>query len=260
MRFPESERIHFEKDTIVEMICQLRFPEILSIGTKPPDAFQESVRGEYPLYERQGGLGGAPAEVARILEQLQFAPPEAVTHWFRTTDGDAALSLGPAFIAITVNKYPGWDPVHDRIDRAVTALDAAYGPPFFDRIGLRYRDVIDRDDIGLGDRSWAELLHPGMVTLVGADLGIDPSRDRVVTDALLHLDEPNEAMLHLRHGFGGNSSNTYELDADFYLESRIERGEALALLDNLNHQESNFFRWAIGEDLREALGVRRAEV
>lgn len=260
MRFPESERVHFEKDTIVEMIAQLRFPQILSIGTDPPAAFQEMVRSEYPIYERQGALGGAPEEIASLLERLQFSPPETVTHWFRTEDGAAALSLGAAFIAITVTKYPGWDLVHERLERAVAALQKAYVPPFFERIGLRYRDVIKRDDVGLGDRSWADLLHPGLVTLLGADLGIDPSKDRIVTDALLHLEEPEDAMLHIRHGFGGNGSNTYELDADFYVESRTEIGGALALLDNLNHQEGNFFRWAIGEDLRNALGVRAAAV
>jgi uncharacterized protein (TIGR04255 family) len=255
MRFPETERVQFEKDTIVEMICQLSFPQILMIGTRPPDAFQESIRREYPIYEKQGGVA-APPEIAPLLEQLQVAPPEIVTHWFRTEDRANAISLGPAFIALTVSRYPGWDEVHDRIESALAALEKAYDPPFFERIGLRYRDVIDREVVGLKGRSWAELLHPGMVSLVGPELGIDPARDRIVTDALLHLDEPDQARLHLRHGFGGNGSNVYELDADFYRETRTERGDALALLDNLNHQEGNFFRWAIGDDLRDALGVR----
>ena len=55
MPFPESERVVFRRNTLAEVICQLRFPPILEIAAKDPAAFQEQIRAEYPLYQRNQG-------------------------------------------------------------------------------------------------------------------------------------------------------------------------------------------------------------
>jgi uncharacterized protein (TIGR04255 family) len=260
MRFPESPRIVFEKDTIVEVICQLRFPKILAIGTKPPDDFQEAIRSEYPLYRKQG-IVGPPPELAQMIEQFPMIPtPDTTTHWFESSDGIRVISLGTDFVAVTARQYPGWQVFRAEIERAVDALSEAYSPAFFERVGLRYRDVINREELGLAGRPWSELLQPGMISLLGADLGIDSAKDRIITDALLNLDVPPGAAVRLRHGFGGDGEHTYEIDADFFVEgSVIERGQALELLNTLNREEGHLFRWAIGDDLRTALGVERSE-
>ncbi len=41
-------RCRYGKSPLGEVICQLRFPEILSISAKLPVEFQEEIRGEYP--------------------------------------------------------------------------------------------------------------------------------------------------------------------------------------------------------------------
>jgi uncharacterized protein (TIGR04255 family) len=256
MRFPESERIVFEQDTIVEVICQVRFPNILAIGARAPDAFQEEIRDVYPLYRQQGAVG-APPQLAQVLEQIpMFAEMGGVTHFFENEDQSAAISLAPNFVAVTTQRYPGWPELRAEIERALAALDVVYSPAFFERLGLRYRDVINRHELGLGDRPWIELVQPAMVSLLGADLGIAPGRDQIKTQALLNLDEPDDACVLVQHGLGEDGERTYSLDADFYIEKRIQKGAALALLDALNRQEGHFFRWAILPELRDALGVR----
>ena len=45
-------RCLYRRNQLVEVICQLRFPEILSIGTQVPDAFQEAIRDAFPQYRR----------------------------------------------------------------------------------------------------------------------------------------------------------------------------------------------------------------
>lgn len=260
MQFPESERVIFDTETLDEVICQLRFPQVLTIGTRPPDAFQEIIRAEYPIYRKQQAVG-APPELSQLIEQLpMMSGPEATTHWFDSREGDLAISLGTNFVAVTAKRYPRWEGMREEVERAVSALEEVYAPAFYERVGLRYRDLINREELGLEYREWAELLNPAMTSLLGAGLGIDPDGDRIVTDALLHLDEPEGALVHLRHGVGANSPHAYELDADFYIEDQtIERGSALAQLDRLNHEEGNLFRWAIDDKLRDALGVREAE-
>jgi uncharacterized protein (TIGR04255 family) len=257
MHFPETPRVSYEKDTLAEVICQVRFPPILAIGTKPPDDFQERIRDRYPAYRKQGPLA-APPEIAGFVAEIGVGPgPELVTHWFEQgQEGPLAISLGTQFVAVTARVYPGWEAMHTEIERAVDALQAAYAPAFYQRVGLRYRDVLDRQALGLADKDWADLLHPAMVSLLGADLGIDPSRDRVGTEAILHLDSPEVGRLRLRHGIGLNGGqHTYELDADFYADDlRIQREEVFELLAKFHDQEGHLFRWAVGNDLRTALG------
>jgi uncharacterized protein (TIGR04255 family) len=260
MRFPESARIVFETETLEQVICQVRFPQVLAIGTKPPDGFQEIIRGDYPRYSKQSAVG-APPELSQLIDQFpMMSGPEAITHWFASPDDDIAISLGTNFVAVTAKRYPGWGGLRAEVDKALGALEEAYAPAFYERVGLRYHDVVNRAHVGLEDSDWADLMNPALVSLLGAGLGIDPDNDQIFTSALLHLDEPENALVHLRHGVGRNSEHSYDLDADFYIENQaVERGIAVAQLDTLNREEGNLFRWAITDRLRDALGVREQE-
>lgn len=48
MLFGHYDRYQYAKSPLVEVICQLRFPTILSIGSQEPAAFQEAIRREFP--------------------------------------------------------------------------------------------------------------------------------------------------------------------------------------------------------------------
>ena len=48
--FSNEPRCHYHKNTLGEVICQLRFPQILSIETNVPAQFQEAIRDIFPLY------------------------------------------------------------------------------------------------------------------------------------------------------------------------------------------------------------------
>src|SRR5689334_11739505 len=54
MPFPDSPRVIFRNNPRVQVIAQLRFPTILSIGSVDPARFQELIRDEYPLYRKDG--------------------------------------------------------------------------------------------------------------------------------------------------------------------------------------------------------------
>ena len=66
--------VHYGRPQLREVICQLRFPAILSIGSHEPADFQEAIRQEFPRYAlRQdrlppkGHLG-----LSNIRHTLQF--------------------------------------------------------------------------------------------------------------------------------------------------------------------------------------------
>ena len=65
--FSQDERCIYQKNQLMEVVCQLRFPTILSIGTKEPAEFQDEIRDVFPRYEvRQEQL---PAKVTPIPGQ-----------------------------------------------------------------------------------------------------------------------------------------------------------------------------------------------
>ena len=50
---PDNRRYAYGKAQLIEVICQLRFPTILSIDTREPADFQETVREAFPRYQCQ---------------------------------------------------------------------------------------------------------------------------------------------------------------------------------------------------------------
>ena len=53
MLFSDRPRTHYEKTLAHEVICQLRFPTILSINNVEPADFQERIREDFPQYARK---------------------------------------------------------------------------------------------------------------------------------------------------------------------------------------------------------------
>lgn len=53
MLFSDRPRAHYEKPLAHEVICQLRFPTILTINNTEPADFQEAVREDFPQYARR---------------------------------------------------------------------------------------------------------------------------------------------------------------------------------------------------------------
>ena len=49
--FSQEERCIYGNNQLMEVICQLRFPTILSIDAKEPADFQDAIRDVFPQYE-----------------------------------------------------------------------------------------------------------------------------------------------------------------------------------------------------------------
>ena len=48
--FSKEKRCIYQNNNLGEVICQLRFPEILTIETTLPAQFQEAIRAVFPRY------------------------------------------------------------------------------------------------------------------------------------------------------------------------------------------------------------------
>ena len=70
---PDNRRYAYGKAQLIEVICQLRFPTILSIDTREPADFQETVREAFPRYQCQvEKITGGRFEPNRLLSTGTF--------------------------------------------------------------------------------------------------------------------------------------------------------------------------------------------
>lgn len=75
---------HYEKTLAHEVICQLRFPTILTINNVEPADFQERIREDFPQYARKQDV--LPPKVVNGKPEPQ--PPVTNYHFsLRTADG-----------------------------------------------------------------------------------------------------------------------------------------------------------------------------
>jgi uncharacterized protein (TIGR04255 family) len=266
MPFPESKRVVYQKNPLVEVICQLRFPTILEISAADPAGFQKKIRARYPLYSRQEEPGipreiaGIPKEIADFLAQLAVARPlEDAPHRFLTGDSSRSISLTREFLAVADKSYARWEEFRREIELAKTALEEEYQPAFYSRIGLRYVDIIDKVRLGLSDESWDSLVNSSIAGILGAKELYHAVR-QIHGEALMQCDDDGVpgGFARLRHGLveRPDGGQAYRIDADFFTTERSASADVFGALDRFNRLAGNFFRWAITRNLQDALEPR----
>ncbi len=253
--FPDSPRVVYTTNPLVEVICQLRFPPILEILSSQPAEFQSRIRSRYPLYSRNEQSLSLPNELANLLPQLPFSrPPENVVHRFNTEDEKLAVSLSRDFLAISTTAYGYWEAFRTEINAAKAALEEVYRPAFYTRLGLRYSDVIDRSTVGLKQTDWSELLKSWMLGVLDSDA--KAFVQSVTTQAVIRLPEVRGGHVNLRCKLSEDGQK-FLIDADFFTKERSAGDDVLNALDSFNRSAGRLFRWAITDRLRDALGPQK---
>ena len=89
-----EERCIYENNQLGEVICQLRFPEILTIQTELPAKFQEAIRSVFPRYG---------------LRKEKNPNGETNNYQFSTDDGAWRVNLTSKFISLSTSRYRNWE-------------------------------------------------------------------------------------------------------------------------------------------------------
>ncbi len=257
MKFPESQRVTYSRNPLVEVICQLRFPKILRIETEAPVNFQEAIRAEYPT------LNSTRAIELPLIFNPQVNSPSVVggqglTYEFLDKEEKWKLVLSSDFLALSTLSYKDWQDFRTRLSNAINLLVKCYSPSHFTRVGLRYQDLIIRSELELIDHPWRSLLQPPILgTFVADNL---PEQDflEALSVFACRLDY-SDAILRVRYGLarkGESEELGYLIDADFYTEKNTEISDATRSLDQFNREAGNFFRWCIKRELQQALNPK----
>lgn len=259
MPFPDSQRLVFERNPLAQVICQLRFPPILSIASQEPAEFQERIRADYPLYEAQEAIA-VPTAFAEMLRGLSLPGPILVGHNFSTENRSRSITINRDFLAVEERSYQRWERFVQELEQAKTALEQVYKPAFYSRVGLRYVNIIDREQLGLpADDPWEALLKPALVGMLGTrELRDEISEINGLAQVRLHEVEQGAARISfgLRPRSPGSEVDhrqVFIIDADLFTETRQLPADVIPILNEFNTITGRLFRWAITDRLRDAL-------
>lgn len=261
MPFPVSDRAFYQINPIIEVICQIRFPTILEISQGTPADFQKLIRKEYPIL-REGPTGpklpsNVPEEIAKLAASIPMGGRVSPEYQFLDAQETKTIALNQDFLAYSVNEYREWADFRKDFVATEAAFRGQYEPAFYSRVGLRYRNVLDREKLGLQGVAWRDLLNTELL----GPLGTNDTGDEVLETEgilLLRLEGINEGYIRIRHGLPSPQNQTndrYLIDADLHTLERTGVEDATAALDIFNKSAGDFFRWSITERLRDALGV-----
>lgn len=254
----DGKRLIYEKPQLVETICQLRFPAILSIETKEPAEFQDRIREMFPRYACQ----------TETVPQLGGAQPQREkNHSFISADGMSKLSLAKDFIALSTMRYQGWEQFAGMLDEPLGQFISLYKPAFFERIGLRYVNGFSRSDLGLEGCRWSELLHRQYLGVLGDD-GVDEGGvkrcsvdvERTLRDGCtlkLHAG-PGRVRRNVRTAEGGvqtvqEPEVRFMLDLDLFFLETVRLGAAAERMETLHRNADEVFADAISDRLHGAM-------
>lgn len=256
MLFSDRPRTHYEKTLAHEVICQLRFPTILSINNVEPADFQERIREDFPQYARKQDV--LPPQIVNGKPEPQ---PPVTNYHFLSQDGRWKLNLTKDFIALSTLHYPGWEEFARQLDKPLAAFIRLYKPAYFQRVGLRYVNIFSRARLGLEGARWAELFSPAYTApMQEAELPEDRFLN-CACDLTLKLDSSCQAKVHAGPGVVKRNAPgvpqdpevKFIFDMDLSMTGNTPCTLAAGALETLHGHSTRLFEGAVTDRLRDAM-------
>lgn len=255
--FSKKERCIYAQNQLAEVICQLRFPEILTINTTPPAQFQELIRSEYPQYSSTAET--TPARVIGVPGNLQIQnQPVSLNYQFSSADGVWRVNLTSKFISLSCANYTQWEHFAKKLDAPLAAFIRVYKPAYFERIGLRYLNFISRESLALNDVPYRDLISPAYLGLLSDEDVQEESALRSSVDAEIAIGGGCNVKIHAGPGMVKQNGQQQKevkfiFDQDLYMAGNIPVNVSAGALETLHSQAYPIFRNAITDTLHNAM-------
>ena len=255
--FSQKDRCLYRKSQLYEVICQLRFPEILTIGANAPVDFQEAIRSEYPVYSAKQEF--SIPKLAGTSGHTILQKPEPVQNYlFASTDCFWQINLTNKFISLTCTRYTRWEEFAKKLDKPLAAFIKIYQPAYFERIGLRYLNFFSRSALSLENLPFREMIAPCYLGPLGDEDVQELQTNRCSTDCDLALKGGCRAKIHAGPGtvkYSGKSDPElkYIFDLDLYMPGNLPVHYSAGALQSLHAQAYPIFRGAILDPLHNAM-------
>ena len=255
--FSHEPRVRYRKNQLGEVICQLRFPEILAIEGKIPVDFQEAIRDEFPHYSvrREAPLPkltGAPGNL-----QLE-KQPQVNNYQFVSADGVWRVNLSSRFISLACNRYTCWEDFAAKLDKPLAAFIQIYRPALFERVGLRYLNFISRNALELKGTPWRDLIESKYLGILADEEIQEATTARCTMDTEFSIRGGCRAKIHAGPGLVKRPGKEdkeikFIFDLDLFMAGNIAVNLSAGALQTLHSQADAIFRDAVTVTLHEAM-------
>lgn len=255
--FSTEPRCIYHSNQLGEVICQLRFPQILSIEANLPADFQDAIREEFPLYSQRmeaaaPKISGAPGNLA--LENQ----PKTRNYQFASEDGIWRVNLTSKFISLACSQYTSWEEFAAKLDKPLASFIKIYKPAFFERVGLRYLNFISRQALALEGVPFSDLIAPCYLGVLACDGIAEANCTRSSLDTELSIRGGCKAKIHAGPGMvqrNGQKDNEIKFifDQDLYMPGKVPVNLSAPCLQTLHGQAYSIFRGAITDTLHRAM-------
>lgn len=255
--FSNEPRCRYGQPQLANVICQLRFPEILTIQANAPVEFQEAIRDQFPMYLRRQEIS-APT-VTGVPGNLTLQKQEPViNHQFATSDGVWRVNLTSKFISLTCSRYSCWEDFAAHLDKPLAAFIQIYKPAPFERIGMRYLNFISRYQLGLEGVPFSELIQPCYLGLLAEEDVAENAVSRSTVDCEMAIRGGCRIKLHagpgkVKRGNREDAEIKFIFDQDLYMNGPVPANLVPGALQTLHSQADSIFRGAITKKLHEAM-------
>ena len=244
-------RVVYEKNPLAEVICQVRFPRLLSVEAAGPAKLQDAILTRFPLLEEQDSFA-----IMLGPQGADFGSKPGKSYIFLTQDRRWKFAVSPGSFSLSTEDYNDWNEFSEQLSSVIQQFFNSYSPALLSRVGLRYRDIIDRERLGIGSRHWKNLINPQLLGIMAETL--IPEEAYSNSHSIYRWDFETVSLL-LQHGFvgriGGGPSKAYMFDIDYFIEKERPFSETnvVAVAEALHAYAGPLFRWAISDELHNAL-------
>ena len=258
--FSQEPRCVYRHNQLGEVICQLRFPEILTIATTLPDQFQEAIRSDFPRFNKR--MENPPPKFTGTPGNLTMRKQEpTVNYQFSSADGIWRVNLSSTFISLATTKYTCWEDFAGSLDKPLAAFIKLYKPAYFDRVGLRYLNFISRGELGIPAVPFRDLFTPCYLGLLDEEDVQETACTRSSLDTEIALRGGCRAKIHAGPGLirkpGQQDKEVkFIFDQDLYMPGQVPVNLSAGALQTLHSQAWSIFRGAITRTLHNAMEPR----
>jgi len=254
--FSAEPRCVYQNNQLAQVICQLRFPEILTISANAPAQFQEAIRADFPRYQAvqekpAPKIVGAPGAY-QVANQ-----PSTVNYNFISEDGVWRVNLTSKFISLSTNKYTTWEEFALKLDKPLATFISVYKPAYFERVGLRYINIISRKGLSL-DEPFRELINERYLGILADEEVNENGAARCSMDAEFNIRGGCRVKLHAGPGMvkkqgASDGEVKFIFDQDLYMPGNVQVNHSAGALQTLHSQAFAIFRDAITQKLHDAM-------
>lgn len=262
MRIEAVNRVVYANNPLAEVVCQIRFVQVDNTE-KLFEAFKSSMPDQgYVDFREERSIPIVPPVVSDLGE-IRIEIPQIQIQHFSTAEGQWQVSVCGEFVALTCLKYSDWHEFFGRLLPIIKLSSEVLQSTPLVRVGLRYKDVIERESLGLTGVPWHELVSSFLLGPMAPNAladGQTPSDNEVQSasaQSILKLENSTVLLQSALLTSTDNERRAFLIDADFFIEGEIplmtDVDGLKTKLDSLHVNAGALFRRCITERLHHAL-------